>query len=258
MRRLLRADMYRMYHNKKIVIAYFAMAAVAGMMIMMQYTAMDYAVPLSRVIFLPMTFYGLVAAAFVSFFVGEDFSEGTVRNKIVAGNRRSHIYLSQLFCVWTASLLLYLLTLLLTVSVSLPMFEKNVTGGEIVSFAVYGCFTVLAIGSIFCLISVCIGNRSVAVTVCMGMAFFMLFLCLHTNQIIAQSPYKDGIVNSHYIEGGKRLFYELVHDINPMGQIAQLSEMKLLNPIRWIGADIVWICLAIIVGCMCFGKKDIR
>lgn len=50
----------------------------------MQATAMDYTVPLSRVIFLPLSLYGVTAAAFVSVFTGADFSDGFVRIKLLA------------------------------------------------------------------------------------------------------------------------------------------------------------------------------
>ncbi len=258
MRRLLRADMYRLYHNKKIWIALLAMLAAAGMMIMMQYTSMDYEVPLSRVIFLPMTFFGLVLAALTGFYTGEDFSEGTVRNKIVAGNKRSSIFTSQMFCVWTASLFLYVITICLTVSIGLLLFAHDVDTLEIIFCFFLGILTVLAMGSLFFVITMCVGNRSVAVTVCMALAFLMLFLCLHTNQILAQQPYKDGVANLHYVSGAKRICYELLHDINPMGQIAQLSEMKCLNAIRWIMVDIIWFIGTGAVGILVFGKKDIK
>lgn len=258
MRRLLRADLYRLYHNKKIWIALFAMLAVAGMMITMQYTAMDYKVPLSRVIFLPMTFFGPVLAALVGFYAGEDFSEGTVRNKIVAGNKRSGIYTSQILCVWTASILLYMVTTCLTVSIGLPLFAHDVGATEIICYFCLGILTVLAMGSLFFVITVCVGNRSVAVTVCMALAFLMLFLCLHTNQVLAQQPYKNGVVNLHYVSGTKRIFYELLHDINPMGQIAQLSEMKCINAARWIVLDMVYIIGIFFGGILVFQKKDIR
>lgn len=258
MHKLLRADLYRLYHNKKIWIALLAMLSVAGMMVTMQYTAMDYEVPISRVIFLPMTFYGLVIAAFVGFYAGEDFSEGTIRNKIVAGNIRKDIYISQMLGVWSSALVLYVITIAATVSASLPMFDRDVGAKEIASFFGLGCLTVLAMGSLFYMISMCIGNRSVAVTVCMGMAFLMLFLCLHTNQILAQAEFKDGVTNVHYVSGVKRLCYELFHDMNPMGQIAQLSEMKYINAIRWIVVDVVWVIVSAVFGSVMFEKKDIR
>lgn len=256
--KLLGADLQRMYHSKKIWIALLAMLGAAGMMSMMQYTAMDYEVPLSRVIFLPMTFFGLVQAAFVGFFAGEDFSEGTVRNKIVAGKRRRDIYLSQMLSAGMAALALYVITIALTVSVGLPLFAHDIGAKEITACFGLGALTVLAMGSIFYLTSMCIGNRSVAVTVCMGLAFLMLFLCLHTNQVLAQPQLKDGMLNVHYVSGMKRMIYELLHDMNPMGQIAQLTEMKYISAVRWILTDIAWLLVSLGGGILVFEKKDIR
>ena len=205
-----------------------------------------------------MTFFGLVLAALVGFYAGEDFSEGTVRNKIVTGNQRSHIFVSQMLCVWSAALTIYVLTVLLTVCTGVPLFAHDVGAKEIMSCFGLGCLTVLAMGSLFYLITMWIGNRSVAVTICMGMAFVMLFLCLHTNQTLMQQPIKDGVANIHYVSGAKRICYELLHDINPMGQIAQLSEMKYLNAFRWILTDIVWMLFSAVAGTYIFNKKDIR
>lgn len=258
MHKLLRADLYRLYHNKKIWIALLAMLSVAGMMVTMQYTAMDYKVPLSRVIFLPMTFFGLILAALIGFFVGEDFSEGTVRNKIIAGNCRMCIYMSQIICVWSAALILYAITIGLTFCVGLSLFTHDVGTQEIAVCFGLGCLTVIAMGSLFYLLSICIGNRSVAVTVCMGLAFLMLFLCLHTNQILTQQEFKDGVINIYYVSGIKRLCYELLHDINPMGQIAQLSEMKCISVMRWIAVDVVWVLISLGAGMFIFEGKDIR
>ena len=146
----------------------------------------------------------------------------------------------------------------MTVSVGLPLFAHDVGGKEITAYFALGIMTVLAMGSLFYVICMCIGNRSVAITVCMALAFLMLFLCLHTNQILGQQPYKDGAVNLHYVSGAKRMCYELLHDVNPMGQIAQLSEMKCLNAIRWVVIDIVWLMSTCVGGVFLFGKKDIR
>ena len=60
----------------------------------MQYSGMDYVVALDRVVFLPLSFYGVIAAALVSLFIGEDFSDGCIRNKIVSGKSRSSVLIS--------------------------------------------------------------------------------------------------------------------------------------------------------------------
>lgn len=258
MNRLLRADMYRMYHNGRFYLFAGAMLALAVMFVVMQYTAMDYVVSLDRVIFLPMSFYGVVLAALVSLFVGDDFSDGVIRNKLIAGRTRSAVYLSNMITVWTASLGLYLTMLLITVGVGIHMFENTVTGNMFMEYLGLGILICFAMGSICCMVSMWIGNKANAVMVCMGLAFAGLFLCLHTNQVLMQKEYKNGMLNPHFIDGVQRMIYEFLHDINPMGQAAQLSSMECLHPVRWICCDIVWIFATLVVGIFLFKRKDIK
>lgn len=258
MRKLLRADFYRMYHNKKIWLCAATMIMMAIFFVIMQYSAMDYTVPFSRVIFLPMTFYGIATAALISFFVGDDFSDGVIRNKMVAGRSRSAIYLSNLICSWSACALVYTVTIMVTVGIGVSLFENDVTFADLLKYFMLGLFTGIAFGSIFCMLSMLICNKVTSVMVCMGLAFGMLFLCLHTNQILVQEQYKNGILNPHFADGIKRVVYELLHDINPFGQVAQLSAMTCLNEIRWICVDAFWILVSLGLGNALFHKKDIR
>jgi len=258
MSKLLRADFYRMYHNKKIWLCAATMIMMAIFFVIMQYSAMDYTVPFSRVIFLPMTFYGIIIAALISFFVGDDFSDGVIRNKIVAGRSRNAIYLSNLVCTWSACVLVYIVTVLACVMIGINLFENDVTFQVFGKYFVLGLFTGIAFGSIFGMISMLICNKVTSVMVCMGLAFGMLFLCLHTNQILVQEQYKNGILNPHFADGIKRVVYELLHDMNPFGQVAQLSAMTCLSEIRWICVDIFWIFVSLSLGNVLFHKKDIR
>ena len=63
MRKLLSANSFRIFHSKWFWLCLGGMLAMSVGFIIMQYTAMDYTVPLSRVIFLPMSFYGVTVAA---------------------------------------------------------------------------------------------------------------------------------------------------------------------------------------------------
>lgn len=258
MSRLLRSDFYRMYHNKKIWLCAAAMITIAIFFIVMQYSAMDYTVAFSRVIFLPMTFYGIVTPALISVFVGDDFSDGVIRNKIVAGRKRSSIYMSNLLCVWSACVLLYTVTVAVTVGIGINFFENDVVLADFLTCFVLGLFTGVAFGSIFCMLSMLIGEKATSVMVCMGLAFGMLFLCLHTNQIIVQEQYKNGVQNLHYVSGMRRIVYEILHDFNPYGQAAQLSSMEYLNPLRWVVADVFWVVAAMGLGIVLFRRKDIK
>lgn len=257
MSRLLYADFVRMYSKRRAWLFCAAMAGVSVMFIVMQYTAMDYEVSIDRVIFLPMSFYGVITAALVSLFIGDDFSDGVIRNKLVAGRSRSAIYLSNLITVWSACILLYIAILTMTLGIGSGLFENNVTIAELWEFLGLGLLTCLSYGSLFGLLSMVIGNKSTAVLTCMGLSFVMLFLSLHTNDVVVQTEYKNGVLNSHFVTGIRRFIYEFMHDINPTGQAAQLSAMKCLNPGRWILCSFIWILIAVAVGNVVFQKKDI-
>lgn len=257
MSRLLYADFARMYSKKRVWLYCVAMFAVAIMFVIMQYTAMDYVVSLDRVIFLPMSFYGVIVAALVSMFIGDDFSDGVIRNKLVAGRSRYAIYLSNLITVWTACIVIYIVSIVTTIGFGISLFENTITGTELMMFLGLGLMTCLSYGSIFGMLSMLIGNKSTAVLMCMGVAFAMLFFSLHTNDVVVQTEFKNGVLNPHYVSGIRRVVYEFLHNINPTGQAAQLSSMKCLDVRYWIGCSLLWILVATSVGNVAFQKKDI-
>ena len=51
---------------------------------------------------------GLVAAVFISLFVGSEYSDGTIRNKLVVGHSRMRIYLANLIVCSIACVLISL------------------------------------------------------------------------------------------------------------------------------------------------------
>ena len=258
MNRLLCTDMRRMYGSKRFLFFTAAMAAVSFMFIIMQYTAMDYQVLLNRVIFLPMSFYGLITGALISLFVGDDFSDGVIRNKLVAGRSRAAVYLSNLVTCWSACLVLYVFMIGITAGIGVFLFENNVTITDFLWYLGLGMLTGIAFGSLYCMLSMLIGNKPNAVMACMALAFVMLFLSLHTNQILVQPEYKNGALNLRYVDGVRCVIYEILHDMNPTGQAAQLSAMECYSKVRFIGCDLLWIAVTAILGAVLFRKKDIR
>lgn len=258
MNRLLRTDCYRMFCKKRFWLSVISMLFLAVAFILMQYTAMDYVVPLSRVIFLPMSFYGVVSAALVSLFVAEDFSDGVIRNKLIAGRTRGNVYLSNLFVSLLACIVLYTLTTATTTGIALHLFETDVTPGKMFEFFFLGILMCLAYASIYSMVTMLLQEKAVSVVVCMGLSFIMLFLSLHTNQILVQPEFKDGLPNPHFADGIRRIIYGILHDLNPTGQAAQLSTMEYYDLMRWICLDLCWVIVSAGLGNLLFYKKDIK
>ena len=257
MRKLLSADLFRIFRSKWFRLCLGGMIAMSIGFILMQYTAMDYTVPLSRVIFLPMSFYGVAVAALVSLFVGEDFSDGFIRNKIIAGRSRFHVFASNLVVCWLACVIIYLTTTLFTTATGSFLFKNDITPIKFIQYLMLGMGMCLAYGSIYCTITMLCGSKTTSAVLCMGVAFFLLFASLHTNQVMVQPEYKNGILNPAYVDGFAKTVYAAVHDLNPTGQAAQLSTMYIFHPVRFFICGLAWI-LPTCAGMILFNRKNIQ
>lgn len=257
MRKLLSADLFRIFHSKWFWLCLGGMIAMSVGFLFMQYTAMDYTVPLSRVIFLPMSFYGVTVAAMVSLFVGEDFSDGFIRNKIIAGHSRFSVFASILVVCWLACALIYFATTLFTTLCGTFLFENDIVPLKLFQYLMLGMGMCLAYGSIYCTLTMLCGNKTTATVLCMGLAFFLLFASLHTNQIMVQPEYKNGALNPAYVDGFAKRVYAVAHDLNPTGQAAQLSTMDIFCPARFLLCDLVWL-MPTGAGMVIFNRKNIQ
>lgn len=258
MRKLLAANFMRLSKSRAFFLFLAGMLLLASALMAMQATAMDYTVPLSRVVFLPLSFYGVAAAAFVSVFVGADFSDGFIRNKLLAASSRSDFVVSQLITSSTACILCYAATSFFALGAGQFFFENDVKAEKLLPYFLLGLGMSVSVGCIFTLITLLCRDRTSAVIWCMGLAFGMLFLCLHTNSLLVQTEYKNGVLNPHYVGGFRRMLYGVLHDLNPCGQAAQLSSWEVWTPTRAAVCDAAWVIGAFVLGCMLFRRKDIK
>ena len=82
---------------------------------------------------------GLVIPAFAGILVCSDYSNGTLRNKVIAGNRRSQIYLSHLIVSVLFSVILITIYAAMTTGLALLFFPFNRDlGTELLHFVVNG------------------------------------------------------------------------------------------------------------------------
>ena len=258
MSKLLRADMIRLRKSFTLRLSLIAMLAFAVFFMIMQATGMDYTVPYSRVIFLPLSMYGIVVSALVSDFVGTDFSNGFIRNKLLTISNRSSLVISEIIVSCIASLLVYIVVTAFTAGISQFFFENNVEPVVFLCYFLIGACMCLVMGCMFSVITLICGRKTRAMIWCMGLAFVLLFLCLHTNEVLVQPEYKDGIINPNYVGGLRRTVCSVLHDLNPYGQISQLTAWEVWHPLRGLFWDFVLITSFTSLGCILFKRKDIE
>lgn len=256
--KVLRADIIRLRKSFAFRLSLIGMLLLAAVFMFIQATAMDYTVPLSRVIFLPMSMYGIAMAAFVSVFAGTDFSDGFIRNKLLVVKDRDSLVISQAIVSCVGCVIVYVAVTAFSAGIGRFFFENNVDPVVFIRFFILGIGMSIVTGCLFSVITMICGNKTQSIVLCMGLAFGMLFLCLHTNEVLVQTEYKEGVLNPHYVSGIRREICSILHDINPCGQAAQLSAWEVWHLNRALIINLFVITGSSVLGCLLFRRKDVK
>lgn len=272
--KLLNAGFTRLRKNKLFWILTIFSICVALFMIYMQYSNMKKygdVIELEQLMLNYSTIIGIVIAIFTSLFLGVEYSDGAIRNKISIGHKRANIYLSNLIVVTITSLFSYILFLGVVASIGIPLF-----GGITISLSnllmLLGCVfvAVIAYSSIFTFIAMIISNKTITAIVTIMLAFGMMCYSLMAFDRLSQPEYidtmimKDGMQkiintkNNHYLEGEKRKLIKLSIDIIPAGQMFQIAgrtaeNLKIL-PLYSLSLFVVFTGAGLVL----FKKKEIK
>lgn len=217
------------------------------------------------------TIVGIVMAIFISLFLGVEYSDGGIRNKISIGYKRGNIYLANLLIVTLTCLFSYVLFMLVMTLIGIPLF--GVFTMEITTFLkLLGCIfvTIMAYASIFTFLAMIISNKTITAIVCIMLSFLMMmsalvcFNILDAPPTVQQAKIVDGktemeeVVNPKYPSEEKKKVCRFMLNINPAGQMFQIAgrvtpNLKVL-PLYSIVVFIIFTG----VGMLLFKKKEIK
>ena len=215
-------------------------------------------------------------ATVVSLFVGSEYSDGTIRNKVVVGHHRASVYLSLLLTslfaetllilVWTAA---YLIPGVILMEHAHPLW---------VYLVLYlAMFLELAVFSaIFTLLTMTLGNKAGSAVVCILCAILLFMQAVVVESMLEEPEYySPGIIisddgtmtmegepepNPNYIPEGspKRAFYNFLMDFTPGGQALQISAYAADNLSKICLYDIGWLVVLTGAGVLMFRQKDLK
>lgn len=219
-------------------------------------------------------FIGLFGAIFVSSFLGDDYYNGAVRNKIIVGCNRKKIYLSNF--VLMATVMIFYLGILLIVlfGLGLTLFGKpelsvNVLLASVLTVGVI----MLAYTSILVFIGMISSSMTRGITLSMLLSIILLIGSAFVNSILDEPK----TINSYIIENGenklkeepnprypsdsKRRMLEILNKVNPAGAVLsvttnienQETEKNGKLALYSLGVIIVFTC----AGVYLFDKKDL-
>lgn len=126
--------------------------------------------------FIPLLYIGPALAIFSGFYIGLEYSDGTIRNKLCAGHRRWEVYLANLTVCAAVGLVLLTTHFLFACAVGLP-FTGTVTFTGLYRpvWGIICCLCVmLAYGALFTLITMLDANKARASVVVLLLSFALL------------------------------------------------------------------------------------
>lgn len=214
---------------------------------------------------------GAFLALLISMFLGTEFSEGTIRNKLCIGHKRNEIFLSNFISCALAAIALTVVWLLCSGLLFGLIGPLEMGVSEFI-----GCiFVAVGFAVSFAALYTVIGSLSSnkAMTIIYTFAVFIVFamaasalydrLCepemnqgmtLVGTQLVEMEP----TPNPLYLSGMIRTVCEVALELLPAGQALLLSDVAIEYPVRAIALSVVFTAVTLLVGSMLFRRKDIK
>ena len=277
MRNLLCAGFTRLWKNKTLWIACAIVAVVTVIAILYRYS---YGIKLEKHYTIDSVFgYFVLCIAILipvicTLFLGPEYADGTIRNKVICGHKKSVVYLSNLILCSVASLIMCSVAVASGLCLGLPLLGKFAMGSKNATIFFLGVYTLsLSWSAIVTLLAMLVSNRAISAVVAIVIALLLLVLGFVLFEILSAGPTISGYFladngvdlvyeeqpNPNYIpEGAGRQFLQFFCDFFPGGQTIQYIYGELERPIMAIVWNGVLFTLATGVGLVLFYRKDIK
>lgn len=275
MRNLFAASMHRLKKELPFLLLLAAMVLLGTILVLssfINYLNYEEITNLEDIFFIYMVVIGIVIAAFSSLFLGTEYSDGTLRNKLVCGHSRTAVYLSNLLTVILAALLLCIAFFIPMLALGIPLLGTfSIAVPTIVLLVLCSFVTVITLCAIFTAIGMQLQNKALSAIVSLFLMLLLLVAALLIKKMLDAPEYNDmfeinlnGEVqpvsepNPHYLTGTERAVYQCIYDFLPSGQALQymMAEVKMLW--RLVVFAIATTVLVSAVGVRLFTRKDLK
>ena len=276
MRKLMSANLSRLWKDRIFWIAVAAMLVFNSVNVLngcrqatVSMAEFDYILDHYCFGFLPM--FGVFIAAFISLFQGTEYSDGTMRNKLIIGYSRIKVYLGNFLTNYIASAIILLVGFFVGM-VGIPILgwlEMETTaavGYLVASFLMAGVWC-----ATFTLVSMLTTNKAYAVVLCILLWLGFTFLGSYFYNVLSEPEMQSGTIvtmdgitigeptlNPNYVSGIKRHVYEFLSDFFPSSQAIQKGNLEAAHPIRMMLCSLGIAVMTTLGGVLGFRRKDLK
>lgn len=273
MYKLLNADFSRLKRDRAFwLILLGTLVLVIASVVPAPWNAMNYGSEVDDVLFQLIPYLPFLCALVSGLFLGAEFEENALRNKLIVGHTRAEVYFSAYLTTAAASLAL-LAALLLGAGVGgwICYQDLRMAPGQLAWLVL--CCVLIAL--VFSAISVAfVMNIPRKPTIFLT---FLFLAMLYTTSFLgdrlsaAEMAYDgvtisleggvefgDLIPNPAYVSGTTRKVFEFFYDLLPTGQTIQLNNREFDRCLRWPCLSMVVLAISTLAGYLPFRKRDIK
>lgn len=274
MRNLLSANIHRLLKNKIFWMCTAAMFCFT-VFIMLQAARVDAMYERGRSLdyyyFHTLPYFGLFLSVFISLFLGTEYEDGVIRNKIVVGHTRTNIYLANLITCFAGSFVIFMAWAIGGLA-GIPHFgiwEAGISGYGMLLIA--SLCSVFSIASILMPISQLIAGKGVSGITSAFVSIGLLVLASTLYNLLCEPEMISGAIlvnnqiqmtdpepNPMYIGGTLRTVFEICLRILPTGQQILIADEKIAYPLLFLAFSLPVILLMSVMGMRAFRKKDLK
>ncbi len=279
MSRLLCADFAKLKKNRFFWLCIIGMVGFGLFMKIMEYITMqqyaDEAPPLDSMLSVYSMVIGFLTAAFVSLFVGTEYSDGTIRNKIIIGHSRAAIYFSNLITCSAAGFFMCLAYLLPALAAGIPLCGIKTADFRYLAGMILCSFIMtLAFASLCTLVGMLCQNKAMTAVITILSVCLLFVASVYISAKLNEpetypeiSAFADDgsviddrdVPNPGYVRGTQRQIYEFLDEFLPTGQSVILTRGDKDASFLLMSAYSAGItAVAAGIGIFIFRKRDIK
>ena len=291
MNKLLKADLARLFRSRIFWLAVIFMLCFASCAVLIMWNDMreypNYNETPDSMLFSGTKLIGFVIAVVMGIFIGADYSNGTIRNKLISGHSRTAMYISDLITSVIASVILNFVWFGVIIGGSaLGLMRKfALSVGTLTGEMLVIVFSGSAVAAVFLLVCMLSSSKTSGVVIVMILALAMQVAAMVLWSSLSEPEYYEAFDyidvsesgellmehqertrNQSYLDGTERRVCEVFYDVLPSCQMMQISLGDLLDdegePLGKMAVLPVYSLLVIAVttaaGVLIFRRKDLK
>lgn len=277
--KLLRANMFRLRKNKLFGAMLIIMAGLSMFMMIMncreelRWAEQGYTDMLSfdKMYFNLTPLLGIFFSVMISMFIGTEYSDGVIRNKIIVGHSRRDIYLSNFITSIVSSFASVAVWLLSGLVGLFFINEWYLPKKWVLIYILVILLLSSAMSAIFTLIGMLSSSKAASAVISIIVFIVMLVISTTVNQALSAPEMTSGYqltsngvemtepeVNPRYMRGTARDIAEAAMDILPTGQALYIANLSMTEPALPMLASTLITVFVTGIGMVIFKKKDLK